>query len=38
VALMSLALVLPAFGKSYKSIYPEACSDLWGAVKEMISV
>jgi len=36
VALMSLAVVLPAFGagdKTYKSTYPVSCSEVWGAVK-----
>ncbi|MGA8074427.1 MAG: hypothetical protein WB995_13190 [Candidatus Acidiferrales bacterium] len=36
VALMSLAVVLPAFGagdKTYKTTYPVPCSELWGAVK-----
>ena len=36
VALLSLALVPTAFGagnKTYKTTYPVACSELWGAVK-----
>ena len=33
VALIALALALPAFGKTYKSTYPVACSEVWGAVK-----
>jgi len=36
VAMLALALALPGFGagnKTYKSTYPVACSDLWGAVK-----
>jgi len=37
VALMSLALALPAFGKTYKSTYPVPCSELWGAVKDALS-
>jgi len=36
VALMSLALALPAFGKTYKSTYPVACSDVWAAVKDTL--
>jgi hypothetical protein len=36
VALMSLALALPAFGKTYKTTYPVACSDLWAAVKDTL--
>ncbi len=37
VALISLALVLPAFGKTYKSTYPVPCSEVWGAVKDTLS-
>jgi hypothetical protein len=37
VVLMSLALALPAFGKTYKSTYPVPCGDLWGAVKDTLS-
>ena len=37
VALLSLALALPAFGKTYKSTYPVACSEVWGAVKDTLS-
>ncbi len=36
VALLSLALTLPAFGagdKTYKNTYPVPCSEVWGAVK-----
>jgi hypothetical protein len=36
VALLSLALALPAFGagnKTYKTTYAVPCSELWGAVK-----
>ena len=36
VAMLALALVLPAFGagnKTYKNTYPVACSELWSAVK-----
>ena len=36
VALMSLALALPAFGKTYKSTYPVACGDVWAAVKDTL--
>ncbi len=38
IALMSLALSLPAFGKTSKNTYPAACSELWGAVKDVLSV
>jgi hypothetical protein len=37
VALMSLILALPAFGKTYKSTYPVPCGDVWGAVKDTLS-
>ena len=33
VALMSLILAVPAFGKTYKNTYPVPCSEVWGAVK-----
>jgi hypothetical protein len=36
VTLVSLALALPAFGKTSKSTYPVACSELWGAVKDVL--
>jgi hypothetical protein len=36
-ALISLVLVLPAFGKTYKSTYPVPCSDVWSAVKDTLS-
>ena len=37
VVLISLALALSAFGKTHKSTYPVACSDVWGAVKDTLS-
>lgn len=37
VALISLALALPAFGKTSKNTYPVPCSELWGAVKDTLS-
>jgi len=37
LALMSLALALPAFGKTYKTSYPVPCSQVWGAVKDTLS-
>ncbi len=36
VALISL-LALPAFSKTYKSTYPDACSQVWSAVKVTLS-
>jgi hypothetical protein len=37
VALISLIVALPAFGKTYKNTYPDPCSDVWGAVKDTLS-
>lgn len=37
VGLLSLVLVVPAFGETYKSSYTVACSDLWPAVKDALS-
>jgi len=37
VALLSLALALPASGKTYKNTYAVPCSDLWPAVKDVLS-
>ena len=37
VALMSLAVAMPAFGKTYRNTYPVACSEVWGAVKDTLS-
>ena len=36
VALLALALALPSFGKTSKNTYPTPCSDLWGAVKDVL--
>jgi len=36
-ALLSLALALPAFGKTYKNTYSIPCSQLWPAVKDTLS-
>jgi hypothetical protein len=36
LALMSLALALPTFGKTYKSTYPIPCNEVWGAVKDTL--
>ncbi len=38
VTLIALALALPAFGKTSKNTYPTPCGDLWGAVKDVLSV
>ena len=35
--LMTLALALPAFGKTSKTTYPAPCSEMWGAVKDVLS-
>jgi hypothetical protein len=37
VALMSLTLALPVFGKTYKSTYPVPCGEVWTAVKDILS-
>ena len=37
VALLSLIFTLPAAGKTYKNLYPDACSVVWSAVKDTLS-
>jgi len=37
VALMSLSLALPVFGKTYKSTYSVPCSEVWVGVKDTLS-
>ena len=37
VAVMSLILAVPTFGKTYKSTYPVACSQVWDAVKDTLN-
>jgi hypothetical protein len=37
VVLLSLALALPASGKTYKNTYAVPCSDVWAAVKDALS-
>jgi hypothetical protein len=37
VALISLTLVMPAFGKAHKDSYPVPCGELWAAVKDTLS-
>ncbi len=36
-ALLSLAVALPAFAKTYKNTYPVACSQVWDAVKSALA-
>jgi len=36
VALISLALVVPALSKNHQDTYPVACSELWAAVKDTL--
>ena len=36
VAFMSLTLALPAFGKTYKTTYPDSCAQVWSAVKDTL--
>jgi hypothetical protein len=38
VALLSLTVVVPAIGKTNKTIYPDPCSQVWSAVKDTIGV
>lgn len=37
VAMIVLAFAWPAVGMTYKTNYPVACSDIWPAVKEVLS-
>ena len=37
VAFLSLALALPAFGKTYKNTYSDPCGQVWSAVKDTLS-
>jgi hypothetical protein len=37
VVLISLTLVVPVFGKTYKSTYSDPCSEVWSAVKGTLS-
>jgi len=37
VALISFIVAVPAFGKTYKSTYPDPCSEVWSAVKDTLS-
>ena len=37
VALIALGLAAPARGETYKTTYPMACSEMWPAVKEVLS-
>lgn len=36
VALLSLILAVPTFGKTHKEVYPVPCSELWPAVKDTL--
>ena len=36
VVVISLALALPALGKTSKTTYPVACGELWGAVRNVL--
>lgn len=35
---LSLSLALPAFGGTHKTSYPNACGEVWGAVKDTLGV
>jgi len=37
VALISVLFAIPAFGKTYKSTYPDNCSQVWSAVADTLS-
>ena len=37
IVLMLVCLALPAFGKTYKSTYPVACTEVWPAVQTTLS-
>jgi len=37
VLLITVVVALPAFGMTYKSTYPTSCSELWVAVKDVLS-
>lgn len=37
VVLISAVMALPAFAKTYKNTYPDSCSQLWPAVKDVLS-
>ena len=37
VALISFIVAVPALGKTYKSTYPDPCSEVWSAVKDTLS-
>ena len=37
MALMSLAVALPAFAKTYKNAYPVSCGQVWDAVKSTLA-
>jgi hypothetical protein len=36
VALLTLVVAVPAFGKVHKDVFPVPCSDLWDAVQDTI--
>ncbi len=37
LALIMICLALPAFSKTYKNTYPVACTEIWPAVKTVLS-
>jgi hypothetical protein len=37
VSILSLALALPAFGRTYKSTYTAHCGEVWSAVKDTLN-
>jgi hypothetical protein len=36
IAIVSLALVAPAFGRTYKTSFTDPCSEVWSAVKDTL--
>ena len=37
VVLITLSVAVPAFGKTYKTSYPDACSAMWPAVQAVVN-
>ncbi|MGC2111326.1 MAG: hypothetical protein WA655_17560 [Candidatus Korobacteraceae bacterium] len=37
IALIALSFALPAFGKTYKTSYPDSCGAMWPAVQDVLS-
>lgn len=37
IVFMAAFAIVPAFGKTYKTNYPNSCGDLWNAVKDTLT-